>query len=77
MPDVSHDLSLGLAHAYSRCKIMFDAKREDNMINHAICLLDQLDKDVNTFAMRSKYVVFVDFSSLTPPPPLFFVYVTF
>ncbi len=30
----------------------FNPGREDNMIIQAICLLDQLDKDVNTFAMR-------------------------
>lgn len=26
--------------------------RSDNMIIQSICLLDQLDKDLNTFAMR-------------------------
>jgi nucleolar protein 56 len=43
---------LGLGHSYSRCKVKFNPGREDNMIIQAICLLDQLDKDVNTFAMR-------------------------
>jgi hypothetical protein len=40
---------LGLGHSYSRCKVKFNPGREDNMIIQAICLLDQLDKDVNTF----------------------------
>jgi hypothetical protein len=43
---------LGLGHSYSRCKVKFNPGREDNMIIQAIALLDQLDKDVNTFAMR-------------------------
>jgi nucleolar protein 56 len=43
---------LGLGHAYSRAKVKFNVNRSDNMIIQAISLLDQLDKDVNTFAMR-------------------------
>lgn len=43
---------LGLGHSYSRAKVKFNPGRDDNMIIQAICLLDQLDKDVNTFAMR-------------------------
>lgn len=43
---------LGLGHSYSRAKIKFNVNRSDNMIIQAIALLDQLDKDVNTFAMR-------------------------
>jgi len=43
---------LGLAHSYSRTKIKFNPARSDNMIIQSIALLDQLDKDVNTFAMR-------------------------
>lgn len=42
----------GLAHSYGRAKIKFNVKRADNMVIQAISLLDQLDKDVNTFAMR-------------------------
>ncbi|CAE7831509.1 NOP56, partial [Symbiodinium sp. KB8] len=45
---------LGLAHSYSRAKVKFNVNRSDNMIIQAICLLDQLDKDLNTFAMRIK-----------------------
>ncbi|KAG6334236.1 hypothetical protein ID866_4854 [Astraeus odoratus] len=43
---------LGLGHSYSRAKLKFNVNRVDNMIIQAIALLDQLDKDVNQFAMR-------------------------
>merc|ERR1712241_1568148 len=43
---------LGLGHAYSRAKVKFNVNKSDNMIIQSIALLDQLDKDVNTFAMR-------------------------
>lgn len=43
---------LGLGHAYSRAKVKFNVNKADNMIIQAINLLDQLDKDLNTFAMR-------------------------
>merc|ERR1712000_367816 len=43
---------LGLSHAYSRSKIKFNVNRADNHIIQSIALLDQLDKDINTFAMR-------------------------
>lgn len=43
---------LGLGHSYSRGKVKFNPARSDNMIIQSIALLDQLDKDLNTFAMR-------------------------
>ncbi|XP_055373831.1 nucleolar protein 56 [Condylostylus longicornis] len=43
---------LGLGHSYSRAKVKFNVHRSDNMIIQSIALLDQLDKDINTFAMR-------------------------
>jgi nucleolar protein 56 len=43
---------LGLGHSYSRAKVKFNVNRADNMIIQSICLLDQMDKDINTFAMR-------------------------
>lgn len=43
---------LGLGHSYSRAKVKFNVNRVDNMIIQSIALLDQLDKDINTFAMR-------------------------
>ena len=43
---------VGLGHSYSRAKVKFNVHRSDNMIIQSISLLDQLDKDINTFAMR-------------------------
>ena len=43
---------LGLGHAYSRAKVKFSVQKNDNHIIQSIALLDTLDKDVNTFAMR-------------------------
>ncbi|OIR57738.1 MAG: U3 snoRNP protein Nop56 [Amphiamblys sp. WSBS2006] len=43
---------LGLGHSYSREKIQFNVKRVDNMVMQAVCLLDQVAKDVNQFSMR-------------------------
>ena len=50
--EVSSKAQLGLGHAYSRCKVKFNVHKSDNMIIQSIALLDQLDKDVNTFSMR-------------------------
>ncbi|XP_014668885.1 PREDICTED: nucleolar protein 56-like [Priapulus caudatus] len=43
---------LGLGHSYSRGRVKFNVNRVDNMIIQAISLIDQLDKDINTFSMR-------------------------
>jgi nucleolar protein 56 len=43
---------LGLGHAYSRAKVKFSVQKNDNHIIQSIALLDTLDKDINTFAMR-------------------------
>lgn len=45
---------LGLGHSYSRAKVKFNVHRADNMIMQASALLDQMDKDINTFAMRMR-----------------------
>ncbi|XP_071528645.1 nucleolar protein 56 [Panulirus ornatus] len=45
---------LGLGHSYSRGKVKFNVNRVDNMIIQSIAIVDQLDKDINTFAMRIK-----------------------
>ncbi len=42
----------GLGHSYSRARVKFNVNRADNMIIQSISLLDQLDKDINTFSMR-------------------------
>lgn len=43
---------LGLGHAYSRNKMQEDPNRQDKPIINTIALLDGLDKNINTFAMR-------------------------
>jgi len=48
----SERAQLGLAHSYSRAKVKFNVNRSDNMIIQAVCLLDQLDKDINKLSMR-------------------------
>jgi len=45
---------LGLGHSYSRAKVKFNVNRVDNMIIQSIAILDQLDKDINTFSMRCR-----------------------
>lgn len=45
---------LGLGHSYSRTKCMFDVNRQDKPVIQSIALLDQLDKDINSFCMRIK-----------------------
>jgi len=51
-PQSASVAQLGLGHSYSRAKVKFNVHRADNMIIQSIALLDQLDKDINTFAMR-------------------------
>lgn len=41
-----------LGRSVSRSKVKFNVNRADNMIIQSIWLLDKLDKDINTFAMR-------------------------
>merc|ERR1712112_642918 len=48
----SEKAQLGLGHSYSRAKVKFNVNKSDNMIIQSIALLDQLDKDINTFCMR-------------------------
>ncbi|XP_046911820.2 nop56 ribonucleoprotein [Dermatophagoides farinae] len=48
----SAECSLG--RSYSRAKVKFNVNRADNMVIHSIGLVDQLDKDINTFSMRLK-----------------------
>ena len=45
---------LGLGHSYSRAKCSQDVNRQDKPITQAIALIEQMDKDINTFAMRLK-----------------------
>lgn len=45
---------LGLAHAYSRKRCQHDINRQDKPIIQTIALIEQMDKNINTFAMRLK-----------------------
>jgi nucleolar protein 56 len=45
---------LGLGHTYSRMKCMFDVNRQDKPVVQSIALIDQLDKNINSFCMRIK-----------------------
>ena len=45
-------MQLGLSHSLSRYKLKFSADKVDIMIVQAIGLLDDLDKEINMYAMR-------------------------
>jgi len=45
---------LGLAHSYSRNRCAQDVNRNDKPIIQTIALIEQLDKNINTFCMRLK-----------------------
>lgn len=45
---------LGLAHSYSRHRCAQDVNRQDKPIIQTIALIEQLDKNINTFCMRLK-----------------------
>lgn len=47
-------MSLGLSHSMSRHKLKFSADKVDAMIIQAVKLLDDIDKDLNFYAMRTK-----------------------
>ena len=47
-------MRLGLSHSLSRYKLKFSADKVDTMVIQAIGLLDELDKEINTYAMRVK-----------------------
>ncbi|KAH7888094.1 Nop domain-containing protein [Phlebopus sp. FC_14] len=47
-------MSLGLSHSLSRFKLKFSPNKVDTMIVQAIALLDDLDKELNIYAMRVK-----------------------
>ncbi|KAF5202237.1 Nucleolar protein [Thalictrum thalictroides] len=66
-------MSLGLSHSLSRYKLKFSPDKVDTMIIQAIGLLDDLDKELNTYAMRAVKLmgdrvnaVDLDFSEILP-----------
>ena len=48
------NMSLGLSHSMSRYKLSFSTEKVDTMIIQAVSLLDDLDKELNNYAMRLK-----------------------
>ena len=47
-----HPMALGLSHSLSRYKLKFSPEKVATMIIQAIGLLDELDKELNTYALR-------------------------
>merc|ERR1711957_192599 len=47
-------MQIGLSHSLSRHKVKFSPDKVDTMVVQAIGLLDDLDKEVNTYSMRIK-----------------------
>lgn len=45
-------MQLGLAHSVSRYKLSFTSEKVDTMIIQAVSLLEDLDKELNNYAMR-------------------------
>ena len=54
LPQDISTMSLGLSHSLSRHKLKFSTDKVDTMIVQAISLLDDLDKELNIYAMRVK-----------------------
>ncbi|RID76395.1 hypothetical protein BRARA_B03368 [Brassica rapa] len=48
---------VGLALSYSRAKVKYNVNKEDHMVIQTISLLDTLDKDINSYAMRTRFIV--------------------
>lgn len=48
------NMSIGLSHSLSRYKLKFSPDKVDTMIVQAIALIDELDKELNVYAMRVK-----------------------
>lgn len=46
--------TLGISHKFSRDKVEYNIKKEDNLLVHTVSMLDQLDKDINSYCMRIK-----------------------
>jgi len=53
-PEHNAQMALSLSHSLSRYKLKFSPDKVDTMIVQAIGLLDDLDKEINTYAMRVK-----------------------
>lgn len=53
-PQEMKAMQLGLSHSLGRYKLKFSADKVDTMVIQAVGLLDELDKEINTYAMRVK-----------------------
>lgn len=58
-------MQLGLSHSLSRYKLKFSPDKVDTMIVQAIALLDDIDKELNTYAMRAREWYGVHFPELS------------
>ncbi|CAD27132.1 NOP5-LIKE NUCLEOLAR PROTEIN [Encephalitozoon cuniculi GB-M1] len=47
---------LGLAYGYSREKVEYNVKREDFIVINTVMLLEQVDKDINSYSMRIREI---------------------
>jgi len=47
-------MALGLAHSLSRYKLKFSPDKIDTMVIQAVCLLDDIDKELNNYIMRAR-----------------------
>lgn len=47
-------IRLGLSHSLSMYKLKLSADKVDTMVIQAFGLLDELDEEINTYAMRVK-----------------------
>jgi len=47
-----HQMALGLSHTLNRYKLKFSPDKVDTMVIQAVGLLDDLDKELNNYAMR-------------------------
>ena len=54
VPENVDRMALGLSHSMSRHKLKFSSDKVDSMIIQAIKMLDDIDKDLNVYAMRTK-----------------------
>lgn len=47
---------LSTSHAFSRNKVEFGSKNEDSVLFHTVHMLDQIEKDINSYTMRIKEI---------------------
>jgi nucleolar protein 58 len=50
-------MSVGLSHSLSRFKLKFSPEKIDVMIVQAVGLLEDIDKEINTYSMRVRFFI--------------------